>query len=235
MNKQLGIGVTIGIVVIYLIATAIPTIDARDNPLIIQSGSGGGGGVTSLTPSSGLGANATTGDILIFPKWALLCQNTLTVNADTLSCGNLTDRDKLFINIQLVGSGSGTNFNPSLRFNGDGGNNYSYRVSLNGGADSTATSTNRIDFTGSTIGNTDAMEIDCFIMNNSITSNIRKGISCYSIAGSLGASVASPPFRTELAGKYSDTTNPISIITLTHTLGTSQYGVGTTITVWGYD
>lgn len=71
----------IGSVVILAIVFSffIIPIEARDNPLIIQSGGGGSSssGVNSLTSSnSAISLNASSGNVLITPKWQLLAQNS---------------------------------------------------------------------------------------------------------------------------------------------------------------
>lgn len=195
------------------------------------------GGVTTLTSSnSAISLNASSGSVLITPKWQLLCQNTLTVNATSLSCSDFIARKNIVIHILVKIAGTveqGISLNPSLRFNSDSGTNYTWRGSLNGGADSTGISQNRIDLiSGSGSGGGDVLLVECFVYNNLVADN--KGVYCL-MTGSIASNSANNTFRVETSGKWSNTTTQITTVSLVKTTGTALYQFDTKISIWGYD
>lgn len=71
--------------------------------------------------------------------WEEIGRTTLESTGSTITVSSLPARRYLKIEITLQGSG-GTVTNTGIRLNNDSGNNYSTRLSSNGGTDSTATS-----------------------------------------------------------------------------------------------
>lgn len=186
------------------------------------------GGVTSITPSGGLGTNVTTGDILIFPKWELLCENVLVSSATSLTCANFEEKNYLIVHSEqrIVTS----SVRVGMVFNLDTGNNYAYRLSANGGADTTATNTNNCQLGLPSAGQTHS--IYAYIDNNEPTDNkvmfIQSGSS-----GAFGA--GNTPGRIEMSCKWANTTDAITTISLVRVTGTGSYDTDTRITIWGYD
>ena len=190
-------------------------------------------GVTSLTcTNTEFICSASTGGITLTGNWIKVCQSSLSSNQSALSCASFTPRKFLYITIGYTTASTGTAINPSIRLNGDSGNNYAYRVSLNIGADTTAVSTNKLDLIAGTVSpNTNAVTtLFCQDMN---TVNMK---TCYwTIDGSSINSVTSPPFRSLGSGIW-NSNSQINNVTLTSTNGgTEKFASPTEITIWGHD
>jgi len=185
----------------------------------------------SIIGSNGITATQNTNDITLTPKWELLCTTTLGSASNDMSCGAFTARKNLYVSVELRITSSGTAYTPVIRFNSDSGNNYAYRYSANGGADTTATSTSGLQ-TGLASNANGANQFTCTINNN--TAGDRKSIYCFGVNG-LDSTVATLPGRSEMAGKWGDTSNQITTISIIRSAGTTQLNTGSTMTVWGYD
>jgi hypothetical protein len=198
----------------------------------INEDSSSGGGVTSLTSSnSAIILNSSSGNILITPKYELLCRNTGS-GVTSISCSNLADRDYLFVTVETsIGGAGGTSMNLAVRFNGDSSAIYGYRRSLNGGADTTLTAQTScaIPLGSTTIEPADRLIYDMSIYNkNSAQQKTLFGMSSVDNTGG-GA-----PDRTEFACNWRNTSAVISSIDVLRTGGSATFGE-ITITVWGYD
>lgn len=191
-----------------------------------------GGGVTSLTSSnSAIVLNASSGDILITPKYELLCRNTGS-GVTTISCSNLADRDYLYVTVETsIGGAGGSTMNIAVRFNGDSSAIYGWRRSLNGGADTTnsAQTSCAIPLGATAIDPADRLIYDMSIYNkNSAQQKTLFGMSSVDNTGG-GA-----PDRTEFACNWRNTSAVISSVDILRVSGTATFGE-ITVTVWGYD
>lgn len=157
-------------------------------------------------------------------------QELASVNAsgDTLDTGTFTAKKYLWV--QCYVDTSGGNVNNLLRFNGDTGSNYSARSSTNGSADSTQTSQSIIDWGQSTLVSGLTRFYNMFIINNA--SNEKLIISHKIDSNTAGASNA--PDRTELVGKWANTSNQITRISADNS-SSGNFGAKTIMKVWGAD
>jgi hypothetical protein len=184
--------------------------------------------------------NYTSGDEVVVLGWDP--EDTHTTNfweelasvdlsggaADTISA-SIADKKYLWIQAYIEGTATAEGTfrvgNTSL----DTGNNYSYRYSSNGGADTTDTSSSSM--TGAwTVGADLPIFWNIFIINNA--SNEKLAIFHGVRQNAAGAGTA--PSRFEIVGKWSETSNQIGIVGFDNT-GTGDYNTNCTMKVWGSD
>ena len=133
--------------------------------------------------------------------------------------GTFTAKKYLWVQFYTEG-GAGSSY---FRFNGDSGNNYANRYSINGGSDSTIASQPE-----SYLGAIDGLSFhNLFIINNA--SNEKLFTHQRVSRSSAGAGTA--PTRNEGAGKWSNTSDQITSITVT-TAGGGNFTAGN-MKVWG--
>lgn len=158
--------------------------------------------------------------------WEELGKTTLTGAADTITVNNLAARKYLKILVWIQISGSIT---ITVRFNNDSGNNYGWRASNGGAADTTLGSTSGIVLTGgAATGATTALEVAEFV---NIATQEKIGISL-GVRQTAGAATA--PFRSEGTGKWANTANQITRIDIVNT-STGDYAAGSEVIVLGHD
>jgi hypothetical protein len=182
-----------------------------------------------LQPYAGLGNSLQTAQAAVgggaVGGWVELGRTTLgSVNSD-IDVTSLSDKRYYMILINGIGY-SGT-ANTHLRFNSDSGTNYSYRLSIDGGADNTGTSS-----------------IATFAHGNSSTNNFGVGyVSNLSSKEKLvlshnirqnTAGAANPPIRSESVSKWANTSSAISGINAT-TASAATHGTGSECVVLGWD
>lgn len=191
--------------------------------------------VTQVTSNNNttIGVVPTTGNVVLYPKYQLLCQTTLGSSNSTISCNGFTAMKNLHV-AMLIRSTGGTGIEPALRFNGDTGNNYSNRQSTNGGADTTQTSTSRCNLVaGATLlvsGNGELVTMDFY---NNLSGDRKLGIGIAD--NGLQTSSATAPNRNEIACKWDNTSAQITSITAIAFTGTGSYDTSSQLTIWGYD
>ena len=157
--------------------------------------------------------------------WKELGRTTLGSDGDSIDVTGLADKRYLMALINVPTTG---NARPRTRFNADTGNNYSDRWSHIGGGDTTGTSQSFIyNEVTSTTDDTFAV---CYASN---LSNKEKLTICHGVsAKSAGAS--QEPFRSEVVGKWANTSDAISQWNLTNDLAGS-YTSGSEVVVLGWD
>jgi len=190
-------------------------------------------GVTSLTSSNGqISLNSSTGNILITPKYQFIVQCSLVSANATLTCGSFTAMNYLFIQTETITASTGTGNNPRLRFNSDTNTatTYSWRTSNDGAADTTASSSNSC-----TLGGGRAVS-DNGISNTLIHNTATLSKMVYTTTSYGGdTSSGTVPHRNEVSCKYDNTSVQITRIVLVNNSGTSNFDVGTQMTIWGYN
>lgn len=188
--------------------------------------------INSLTSNNNntIGVAPTTGNVVLYPKYELLCQNTLTGNSSTLACSSFSARNFLKVDLYLPITMTGTGVLPSIQFNGDTGNNYSYRTEVNGGADTTLTATNKCQLT-TTANNEGGSFTSMTVINYPTT----KKLSHIDTDGYLNRATISAPTKIVSVCKWENTANQVTTITAIIISGTDLYNTGARISVWGYD
>lgn len=155
--------------------------------------------------------------------WEELGRTTLGSAGDTITVSSLPSRKYLLVLVDVINSGS---INMQLRLNGDSGNNYAYRTSLNGGADGTATSQSEGQLVGS---NSDSMTAFIHITN---VATKRKMAIGHTVGGVDSAGTA--PHRAESQVKWNNTTDSISSVSIVNT-STGDYAIGSEVVVLGHN
>ena len=152
--------------------------------------------------------------------------DTLTGTGDTLEITDLVAKKfNQFVNYCLTNN-SGV-INTKLRYDGLSTSIYAYRLSNNGGADSTAINQSEIEMTA-TGGDSDRFAV---IYNISISGQEKLSIINSVIQGTAGAGTA--PQRVECIGKSTDTT-ALDEITIINDSG-GDYNTGSNLTAFGTD
>ena len=148
---------------------------------------------------------------------------TTWASGNSINVSSLPDKRYYMI---LNYSDSASNYNNIYRFNSDTGSNYAWRRSINGGTDSTSTSTTTIP--------SNSVQFDDFQFTTSYIANLagkeKLVINHGTDASAVGAGTA--PDRNEIVGKWANTTDPIDEITMTTT--SANYNLGEVV-VLGWD
>lgn len=179
----------------------------------------------NVITSSKIDWAAATGKIW----WEELSRTTLGAGATSITSSSFTARKYLRIIAQFrvtgVNWGSGR-----LRFNGDTGTNYAYRLSTNAGADSTGSSDGVPIDTGST-GN--GMHILVLDINNVATTE--KPVYGAIVDSGSANGVANIMNRREIAAKWANTASQITSISAVNGTASSSFAAGSEIIVLGHD
>lgn len=186
------------------------------------------------TVASPLGAGLINGKRLDFSFtgeggiwWEELGRTVLGSSNDNITVSNLPDRKYLLILTSLFATG-GT-INSSFRFNSDTGSNYSARGSANGGADGTAGSVAFLGFAATASAN--PKFASAYVMNIAAQEKL---IYANTIErGTAGA--ANIADRAESVGKWVNTSNAISSVTVFNQSGTGDYASGSEVIVLGHN
>lgn len=166
--------------------------------------------------------------VSLTPKYELLCQNELDASATSLSCSSFPARKYLIavIETRLVTSG----IDIGIQFNSDTGNNYAWRKSANGGADTTGLNENNC-----LTQNPSAGMNQLFTLNISNNLSSEEKIMYGTIVNSGNSGAGNVAGRMEIACKWANTSSQITTITIMRDAGTGSYNTDTRITVWGWD
>ena len=154
--------------------------------------------------------------------WSGLKSNTLTTTSGFIS-NTVSVKTNLFMISHLIDQSSSRNI--GIQFSNDSGSNYAWRKSQNGAADTTSTSTNQLVSLGATYG--DLMV--GFILN--VPNQEKLSIVLNIQAETSGA--ANAPGRSELVGKWVDTSSSINVLKVKSDNDSSTYGVGSNLSVLG--
>ena len=155
--------------------------------------------------------------------WMQLGRTTLGADGDTITVSSLTASTYLAFNAFLIDNAAA--IQPTITFNGDTGNNYSMRASVNGGADTTGTSAASINPAISTANR-------MFWVGTIINVAAQEKILVSQFGHRGGAGAANAPAKAEIIGKWVNTTDQITSITFTNA-GAGDFLAGSVVTVYG--
>lgn len=158
--------------------------------------------------------------------WEELGRHTLSGGADTLSVASFSARK--FLKIILIALPTGGTINTQLRFNSDSGNNYNWRQSSNGGADSSTTTTS-VAFLSASTG---AFPMFSELLVINISAQEKLGIGQTVEQNTAGAGNATN--KVENSFKWANTSAQISTVACLNT-GTGDFASGSSLVVLGHD
>ena len=157
--------------------------------------------------------------------WEELADISLTSTNTSLDSGTFTAKKYLWVQMYQKGmTGNNTLYN----FNSDTGSNYARRWRIDGGTEWTTGSTTGL-MCHNAVGTQTDNFFNMFIINNSANEKLVISSSVYTISTGAG----SPPSREEHVGKWDNTSSQITSIQFDH--GGSNFGIGSSIKVWGSD
>jgi hypothetical protein len=161
--------------------------------------------------------------------WQEIGSDTLTSQGDVLTTGTITAKKWLWIQTHHLGditSGTSANSDYNMTFN-DSTSGYATRQSQDGAGDGQATGT---AFINGWIGYQDRF-VSAFVANVASIDKIATGADCGGMT-TYGSGAA--PHRNEWVGKWSNTSDSITKVTVTNSSARSgAYGVGSSLKVWG--
>lgn len=157
--------------------------------------------------------------------WEELARTTLGSAGDTIDSGTIGSRKYLMVLIDILSTGGTTV--AGLRFNSDTGNNYAFRYSTDGGADTATGTTSIIALSSGTNGNKFAT---AYIRNVSGQEKLAHGMTTSNNAAGVG-NVAD---RWEAAGKWVNTSTAITSVQA-YNSGAGDFDTGSQIIVLGHD
>jgi hypothetical protein len=186
-------------------------------------------GVTSLTSgdTNSLTFDVSTGAVTATPILKKLCEAVATGGETTLTCTLSASQQYLWIR-GGISYNADTSTVIRMRFNGDGGNNYSYRNELNGAADSTTLSTSGFSIVGATASQINYIHFSCtdFISSQE---KFCTGFRTFSVSGA-----GSAPAKSVWAAKWANTANDITSVSFERSAGTGTFEANNFLAVWGY-
>tara|TARA_R110000823_G_scaffold221641_1_gene350118 strand:- start:559 stop:1599 length:1041 start_codon:yes stop_codon:yes gene_type:complete len=158
--------------------------------------------------------------------WVELGRTTLGSAGDTISVGSLPD--KLYLMFLCYNTATGGDAIQRVQLNSDTANNYARRNDWNGGGDSTAV--NQAYMTQ----NNYSLTLPTFSVGylSNISTKEKLMISSSNGQNTVGAGTA--PNRSESVGKWANTSNAISEVTIYNSEGGS-FDTGSELVVLGYD
>ena len=146
--------------------------------------------------------------------------------SDSITTDTFTAKKHLMIQAKTISDGQVT---ANYRFNADSGSNYARRQSSNGGSDGTGTSQNVILAGYGTSGET------TFITTHVINEATKeKLVITELVTNGSGNGAGNAPNRREIVGKWANTSNAITSVTLFNN-DTGSFAEGTEVTVYGTD
>lgn len=153
-------------------------------------------------------------------------RTTLTGAGDTISTGTFAARRHLKIIATTTDTGGTTNM--VMRFNADSGNNYQYKESVNFGAGTDNNSASSIGLMGA-VAAPILSEVTVF----NIATDEKTVIGHNVIAGTAGAANATT--SRETFGKWANTSDSITSVSVINSGGTGDFAIGSTLVVLGHD
>ncbi len=159
--------------------------------------------------------------------WEELGRTTLAGSADSITVNIAA---KKYLKVFCIYASTGGTVDAGIRFNADSGNNYAYRFSSNGGADSTSTSQSYVILTGATtVLKWDSTKLSVY----NIAADEKLGYYVRSSVGTAGAGTA--PARLEGPFKWANTSAQITSVSVHNLAGTGDFAIGTELIVMGHN
>lgn len=196
------------------------------------------GGVSSLTATTPIVVNATSGDIAIScptcltdTSYKLLTTANPVDGANTFTTSAFTGTKYLTIELYIKGDSAGaTGGSAGLRFNSDTGTNYERRFSVNNGADSTTGNADACFFTSS------LMDDDNFGYFTGSIVNIASAEKQYTVNGGINVVTDNnAPSSHDTYCTWRNTSNQITTITVFRGGGTWNFDSTTELKVYGHN
>jgi hypothetical protein len=156
--------------------------------------------------------------------WEEIGRHDLDVADDVLTL-TVPERKHLKILVFTIATGNNRH---QMTFNSDTGGNYALRESSNGGADSSVTGANSISLLGGDITVPCRYEIEL----NANIADQEKIATARRIYATAGAGNA--PNRAEQVGKWANTTQMVTTVTVTNG-GSGSYAAGSYMVILGHD
>ena len=157
--------------------------------------------------------------------WKELGRTTLSSAGDAINVSSFAAKDNIMILQHGIPSG---NISSRLRFNSDTGSNYAQRGSRNGGSDASGASRDNVSFSLNP-GNASVEWLIAKVINKS---DKEKLWISHGIDGTAGA--GNDPNRSEIVGKWANTSAQITTVNVYHTEG-GDYAAGSECVVLGCD
>ena len=158
-------------------------------------------------------------------SWKELGRTTLGSAGDTIDVSSFAAKDNLMVLTHTIKNGD---IEPLLQFNSDTGSNYTRRYSVNGGSDGTNVNQAGIETTADGVSPTAFKTLQ--ISNIATQEKLIYLEDCEeNVAGAGNA-----PARIEVVGKWANTSNQITTISLDHN-ATGNFAAGSEVVVLGYD
>ncbi len=199
----------------------VDTTNQFDNVQIINTNTGDFATDSNLSVLS---------DVVPIPEtiggWVELGRTTLGSAGDSIDVSGLVNKRYYMLLTSAIAAGNMQLANCQL--NGDSTSNYAWRISTNGGADSTATSTVGL-ITGTAQTTTPQLAVS-YLAN---LASVDKLCISHGV-GQNTAGAGTAPVRRESVGKWAVTSNSINRINQTND-GTGSYDTGSELIVLGWD
>lgn len=157
--------------------------------------------------------------------WQQLARVDLSVTGATMATPTFTAKKYLMVICLWIASGGNNAAN--TRFNGDTGNNYAFRYTLNNGTETPSVNGNTMA-SGSVANGGIGLSI-MHIVNIAA----QEKLTYYNETLRSTAGAGTPPERYEIAGKWANTTNAITQIT--RFASSNNFGAGSMLIVLGKD
>jgi hypothetical protein len=162
--------------------------------------------------------------------WGKAGSTTLGSAGNTIDISSLSDNKFNMVLADTIQSGSGTVYG-GLRLNGDSGNNYSIRSSINGGTDGTGINQNKM----SNGEGTDAVGESEFSVHYIMNISSEEKLAIFDFTSNIaGTGAGSASGRRKLVAKWANTSNAVDQITLPN-IGTASFDSNSNVSVLGSD
>jgi len=203
---------------------------------IIGFSGGGTSGITAHVHTNAAGQGGALDDTTLcnaatllsqLGNWRELARTKLTVAGDVIDV-SFTARENLMVLMHIINV---TDPRVAMTFNGDTGNNYAYRNSEDGSADTTQINQPDLRITQVSLGQGLSTQLTILIRN--IGASPKLVWSDQVGVGTAGAGNAT--MRRLLRGKWVNSSDQINQITATNTRAGHDYGIDSEIIVMGFD
>lgn len=161
--------------------------------------------------------------------WEELGRTTLDSAGDTITVSSIPARTYLMFIVKVTATGGTAIANAT--FNSDTGTNYSERLSVNGGADTTSTTAAALIFRPGTIASGGNSVFIAEFTNMASVEKLGVGRGSGTVTGTGDANA---PGRIETAMKWDNTSAQISRIDVTNA-GTGDFAIGSEVIVLGHN